>query len=180
MVDGFWIVQFEGLQGGGGGVAVLTKGQVFGGDSAYTYTGTYQMDQATLKVESGRHEITLHKQFYRDANVVAKVKEGETFNFAPAMEQEKSGGNPFHAIKGIFGGQKIPAGKGVAQIKSKPSGAEVVYKGTLIEQRTPLKVPLDPGTYRVRVKLDGYRPQEKDFTVVQGKTTDVNVELQPK
>jgi|SRR6266550_4451 len=49
MVDGFWIVQFEGLQGGGGGVAVLTKGQVFGGDSAYTYTGTYQMDQATLK-----------------------------------------------------------------------------------------------------------------------------------
>jgi hypothetical protein len=48
-VDGFWIVQFEGIQGGGGGVAVLMKGQVFGGDSAYTYTGTYQTEQATLK-----------------------------------------------------------------------------------------------------------------------------------
>jgi len=60
MVDGFWIVQFEGLQGGGGGVAVLTKGQVFGGDSAYTYTGTYQMDQATLKVESACCGEELH------------------------------------------------------------------------------------------------------------------------
>lgn len=48
-VDGFWIVQFEGIQGGGGGVAVLTKGKVFGGDSGYTYSGTYQTDQATLK-----------------------------------------------------------------------------------------------------------------------------------
>src|SRR5260370_39392109 len=49
MVDGFWIVQFEGIQGGGGGVAVLTKGKVFGGDSAYTYSGTYQTDQNNLK-----------------------------------------------------------------------------------------------------------------------------------
>jgi hypothetical protein len=49
MVDGFWIVQFEGIQGGGGGVAFLTKGQVFGGDSAYTYSGTYQTEQTTLK-----------------------------------------------------------------------------------------------------------------------------------
>jgi len=48
-VDGFWIVQFEGIQGGGGGVAVLTKGQVFGGDSAYTYSGTYQTEQTTFK-----------------------------------------------------------------------------------------------------------------------------------
>jgi hypothetical protein len=47
-VDGFWIVQFEGIQGGGGGVAVLTKGQVFGGDSAYTYSGTYQSEQPML------------------------------------------------------------------------------------------------------------------------------------
>jgi hypothetical protein len=48
-VDGFWIVQFEGIQGGGGGVAVLTKGQVFGGDSAYTYSGTYQTEGAAFK-----------------------------------------------------------------------------------------------------------------------------------
>lgn len=42
MIEGFWIVQFAGIEGKGGGVAVLLKGQVLGGDNAYTYIGTYQ------------------------------------------------------------------------------------------------------------------------------------------
>ena len=33
MVEGFWIVQFEGVQGNGGGVVFFIKSQVFGGDS---------------------------------------------------------------------------------------------------------------------------------------------------
>jgi hypothetical protein len=41
MVEGFWIVQYEGMQGNGGGVAMFTKGQVFGGDTGYTYLGSY-------------------------------------------------------------------------------------------------------------------------------------------
>jgi len=41
MVEGFWIVQYEGMQGNGGGVAMFTKGRVFGGDTGYTYLGTY-------------------------------------------------------------------------------------------------------------------------------------------
>lgn len=42
MIEGFWIVQFAGLEGNGGGVVVLLRGQVLGGDNAYTYIGTYQ------------------------------------------------------------------------------------------------------------------------------------------
>jgi type III secretion system (T3SS) negative regulator GrlR len=41
MVEGFWIVQYEGMQGSGGGVAMFIKGKVFGGDTGYTYLGTY-------------------------------------------------------------------------------------------------------------------------------------------
>jgi hypothetical protein len=41
MIEGLWIVQFVGLQGSGGGVVVFTKGQVLGGDTGYTYVGTY-------------------------------------------------------------------------------------------------------------------------------------------
>lgn len=41
MVEGFWIVQYEGMQGNGGGVAMFTKGHVFGGDTGYTYLGSY-------------------------------------------------------------------------------------------------------------------------------------------
>jgi len=40
-MDGFWTIQFEGVQGWGAGVITLIKGVVFGGDSGYLYTGTY-------------------------------------------------------------------------------------------------------------------------------------------
>lgn len=48
MVEGFWIVQFEGLKGKGGGVAVFVRGRVFGGDSGSTYIGTYEEVANTL------------------------------------------------------------------------------------------------------------------------------------
>jgi serine/threonine-protein kinase len=140
---------------------------------------TGKVTPATLKVDSGRHEITFSKDFYRSVTMTPTLKDGETLNLAPTLEAEKSGG-AFHGIKGFFGGKKIPAGKGMAQIKTNPPGAEVVYKGTTVEQRTPLKVPLDPGNYRVTIKLNGYRTQQKDFAVVAGKQIDVIVELQPK
>ena len=56
MVEGFWIVQYEGMKGNGGGVAVFLKGKVFGGDTGYTYVGSYQTEgnsvKAHVKVES--------------------------------------------------------------------------------------------------------------------------------
>ena|SRR5579862_753872 len=49
MVEGFWIVQYEGLKDKGGGVAVFTKGRILGGDSGTTYIGNYQTDEKTIK-----------------------------------------------------------------------------------------------------------------------------------
>jgi T3SS negative regulator,GrlR len=51
MIDGFWTVKFQGTQGGGGGVAVFTNGKIFGGDSGYTYTGTYQESNNQVKAK---------------------------------------------------------------------------------------------------------------------------------
>lgn len=42
MVEGFWLVQFEGMQGNGSGVVTLLKGELFGGDSQTTYIGNYE------------------------------------------------------------------------------------------------------------------------------------------
>jgi hypothetical protein len=44
MIEGLWIVQYEGTAGGDGGVIVFVKGQVLGGDNGFVYTGTYQSD----------------------------------------------------------------------------------------------------------------------------------------
>lgn len=56
-MDGFWIVQFEGIEGGGGGVAVFLKGNVYGGDGAYHYTGTYGVEGAILTAQVLVHQF---------------------------------------------------------------------------------------------------------------------------
>ena|SRR5438552_14257885 len=44
MLEGLWIVQYEGLQGNGGGAAVFVNGKVLGGDTGYIYEGTYKVE----------------------------------------------------------------------------------------------------------------------------------------
>jgi T3SS negative regulator,GrlR len=55
MIEGFWIVQYEGMKGNGGGVIVFIKGHVFGGDSGSTYTGIYEEKAKTLKARVRVH-----------------------------------------------------------------------------------------------------------------------------
>jgi hypothetical protein len=52
MIEGFWTVQFKGVQGWGTGVAVYIGGHVYGGDSAVMFTGTYsqQSDAITVRL----------------------------------------------------------------------------------------------------------------------------------
>jgi hypothetical protein len=51
MVEGFWIVQYEGMQGSGGGVAMFIKGKVFGGNLG-TYTTQGNSVQARVMVRN--------------------------------------------------------------------------------------------------------------------------------
>lgn len=48
-LEGFWIVQYEGLKDKGGGVAVFTKGRIFGGATGTTFVGDYQTDEKSIK-----------------------------------------------------------------------------------------------------------------------------------
>lgn len=54
MIEGLWIVQYEGTQGEGAGVVVFTQGRVLGGDLGYTYEGNYTVKEnwlaATVRV----------------------------------------------------------------------------------------------------------------------------------
>jgi hypothetical protein len=56
-MEGFWIVQFEGIEGGGGGVAVLLRSKVYGGDGAYHYTGTYTAIGSHLAADVFVHQF---------------------------------------------------------------------------------------------------------------------------
>jgi hypothetical protein len=47
-MEGFWTLEFAGIQGWGDGVVTLMAGQAFGGDSTFLYDGTYTDDGVTL------------------------------------------------------------------------------------------------------------------------------------
>lgn len=50
-MEGFWLVQFKGVQGFGGGAVTLVHGKVFGGDSGFMYSGTYEEQGNTLNAK---------------------------------------------------------------------------------------------------------------------------------
>lgn len=43
MIEGLWIVQYQGLNGSDCGVVVFVNGRVLGGDNACTYIGSYKL-----------------------------------------------------------------------------------------------------------------------------------------
>ena len=56
-MEGFWTVQFVGIQGWDAGVVTLVNGQVLGGDSGFTYIGTYTQEgnMMTAKIHVKRY-----------------------------------------------------------------------------------------------------------------------------
>jgi hypothetical protein len=52
VIEGLWVVQYEGIQGGGGTVMVFVADQVLGGDNGFTVTGEYELrgDHVTAQV----------------------------------------------------------------------------------------------------------------------------------
>jgi hypothetical protein len=52
-MEGFWTVQFSGVQGWSSGVLTLIDGQLFGGDTSFLYTGTYAYDREGAQASLG-------------------------------------------------------------------------------------------------------------------------------
>lgn len=64
---------------------------------------------------------------------------------------------------------------GVVIVDSEPRGATVSLNGRQVKPSTPTKaVRVFPGSYRLRLEKDGFRPWEKDITIESGQTTFVN------
>ena len=69
-MEGFWTLQFTGVQGWGTGTVTLANGLVSGGDSAFTYTGTYTQQGSTPNV-MGRDEFDLDLTGTKQGNTIA-------------------------------------------------------------------------------------------------------------
>src|SRR4051812_4804849 len=127
-----------------------------------------------LAVTAGEHHVILRKQGFKDATAnTPKLTAGQTFNFSPLLQSGKNDENPF---KRLFGGG-IPEGKGMANLHTTPKGAQVFMNGFTAPNRTPLKLPLDPGKYDLTFKLEGYKSVTKSVTIEKGKAVELDVTL---
>lgn len=142
---------------------------------------TGKVTPAVLSVDPGSHKVIVRQVGYQEENTSVTLKDGESYDFAPTLEPVKANGgkNPFRGFKRIFGGG-IPAGQGVVQIQTEPQGANIFLEGKKMPRQTPARIPLDPGTYHIVFRLDGYKPVQRDFTIEKGKVQDLNVQLEAK
>jgi len=92
MLEGLWIVQYEGTQGEGAGVVVLVQGRVLGGDMGYTYEGNYVVKDnwlaATVRVANFLPNV---------ASVLGTVGDFDLELTAPIKE------NVIHATMSVVG-----------------------------------------------------------------------------
>ncbi len=144
------------------GAAILVDGQDAG-----------RQTPATLDLGKGQHRVVLRKLGYRDEVVTITLAEGETFHLKQALRVEAGPSTPFGKIFGA----KPPEGMGALQVKTRPRGATVTINGETAPRTTPLKIPLDPGTYTVVVSMNGFQSHTQSMTVDKGKTTSLEVEL---
>ncbi|MDP9262950.1 MAG: PEGA domain-containing protein [Acidobacteriota bacterium] len=148
------------------GAAILVDGKETG-----------RLTPAQIAVDKGEHKIVVRKAGFADAGVTAQIKEGERFEFAPKLQPGSSGGeSTANKLKSFFGG--IPAGKGQVDVHSDPRGAVILVNGRPYEKKAPTKLILDPGTYSLVLKLEGYKPVQATVIVQEGKKVPFDQKLE--
>jgi hypothetical protein len=156
---------------------VTVTSQPSGGKIFIDQKDTNRVTPATLSLGAGEHHIAVHKEGYREASTTTpKLAAGQTFTFAPMLPAGND--DAVGGLKRLFGG--IPEGKGMANLKTTPKGAQVFLNGYSAPKVTPFKMPLDPGKYELTFKLDGYKPQTKKVEIEKGKSVEVDVKLDKK
>ena len=145
---------------------------------------TGQVTPAQITVDPGQHKVAVRKQGYRWAETLADAGPGQTLNFAPQLQQGMGDGlgakRKLAAWRTFEETGQLPAGKGGLQIRTNPPGAQITVNDIPVPRKTPFRFPVAPGTYRVRLSMDGYYAITKIVQVDAGNLTQVNEKLQGK
>lgn len=112
----------------------------------------------TLSLPEGRYALELRLSGYEPYRATVQVRRGETTRLEVRLTP-------------------IPR-TGTLLLESTPSGAEVYLEGRL-QGRTPLRLTLEEGTYRVELRLPGYEPYGATVRVERGRETSLAASLRP-
>ena len=150
-----------------------------------------QQTPARLTLNEGQHRIALRKEGYKPQITYAEVTSGKTFNFAPALAPvsgaapatptnvaSSQGTSPFHRLRRLFG--KPRADDGVLEVRTRPKGAGIWLGEMQAPSRTPAKLAVAPGSYKITLRLPGYKPITRSVTIEKGKMMGVEEIFEPQ
>ncbi|GAA6741896.1 PEGA domain-containing protein [Thermus oshimai] len=111
-----------------------------------------------LTLPEGRYSVELRLSGYEPYRATVQVRAGETARLEARLTPEPR--------------------TGTLLLESTPSGAEVYLEGRL-QGRTPLRLTLPEGTYRVELRSPGYEPYTAQVRVERGRETRLSAQLRP-
>jgi len=112
----------------------------------------------SLALPEGRYGVELRLSGYQPYRATVQVRRGETTRLEARL---------------------VPLPRtGTLYLETSPQGAEVYLEGRL-QGRTPLRLSLDEGTYRVEFRLAGYEPYQATVRVEGGRETRLVASLRP-
>ncbi|HXZ78561.1 MAG TPA: serine/threonine-protein kinase [Terriglobales bacterium] len=164
---------------------------------------TAQTTPAQLTVDPGQHRIVLLKGGFKRAETLADAGPGQTLNFSTPLHPQNEGApqtqpqsaqqgkvmntqapaaglafwKQFYAINGLA---PTPETMGMVQLRTRPQGASIAVNGMVLPRRTPFRFPLNPGSYRVTLQADGYKPATRTVEVQKGQTATLDELLEPQ
>ena len=160
-----------------------------------------EVTPARLKVGKGEHRIVLRFPGFKPAVTVAKVGDGQSFNYAPRLtpigvpdsltgvpgipdmaalqKQIQEQTRQAQAFRQP-GNERVWPGLGVLDIRTDPPGALVAINGRNRNKVTPLHTPFPAGDWQLTLTLEGYKPVTRTVHVDNRKVTNINETLQPQ
>ena len=137
---------------------------------------TGKITPAELELEKGQHVILVRKRGFRDETFKETMAEGQSLGFSPVLLPLRFEALPrANLMRRIFGGaDAIPAGKALLTIRTVPEGATIVVHDRLSSEKTNVRMLVDPGTYEIVLKLDGYKPATRTVVVAGGKQSYID------
>jgi hypothetical protein len=147
-----------------------------------------------LRVQPGEHELTLYLEGHRKVTQQVLIRPRATFRIRYAMMPIAAGETPdarpvaparpaAPAETTDALGREVARGDasyGAVAIRVQPAGAEVLIDGDRWEggaDNEPLVVRLSPGSHRIEIRKEGYRPYTTQVDVREGATLPINVSL---
>jgi len=132
---------------------------------------------ATIRMAPGNYRVEVTMEGYEGTSQPVTVQ-GEDLTRVNFVLTRMTSGRP-RAQAPAPAAAPAPrlSGSGSLEVRTIPPGADIILDGTNTGRKTPSRMELPAGTYRLTVFLRGYAPLQRAITIEDGKPITLNEQL---